>query len=181
VWDARIEALIPILGKPLDVVYHSHLPIHLGGFADVLAFPSFVPGMTYVTADLTGGDVGQLANSLGTYELMVCLKEELTRAADLISRLARYTCEAVLGPGHTMDLPDFFNGSVIRALLFAVPGETPLQFSFGGKTYGLLLCVGITEAELAFKNANGASRLVALLKERGVFPYTILQRESVVP
>src|SRR5215831_9514891 len=90
VWDARIAALTPILGKPADRVLHAPVPMYLGGFADVLPFPHYIPGMTYVTADLTGEDVGQLPSSLGNYELMVCVREELPRAADMISRLARY-------------------------------------------------------------------------------------------
>lgn len=155
--------------------------MYLGGFADVLPFPDYVPGFTYVTADLTGEDVGQLPTSLGNYELMVCVREESPRAADLISRLARYTCEAELEPGESMDLKDFFAGSVIEALLFTHPGEQPVEFECLGQRYGLLLCIGITGAELAFKHAHGAEQLLALLRERSVFPYTVLQRESVTP
>ncbi len=181
VWDARVTALTPILGRPADRVFHAPVPMYLGGFADVLPFPDYVAGMTYVTADLTGEDVGQLPTSLGNYELMVCVREELPRAADVISRLARYTCEAELEPGESMDLKDFFAGSVIEALLFTHPGEQPVEFEFLGQRYGLLLCIGITGAELAFKRAHGADQLLALLRERGVFPYTMLQRESVTP
>jgi hypothetical protein len=155
--------------------------MYLGGFADVLPFPDYVPGMTYVTADLTGEDVGQLPTSLGNYELMVCVREESPRAADLISRLARYTCEAELESGESMDLKDFFGGSVIEGLLFTHPGEQPVEFEFLGQRYGLLLCIGITGVELAFKHVHGAEQLLALLRERGVFPYTVLQRDSVTP
>src|SRR6478736_80626 len=102
-WEARIGALTPILGRPAETVYHATIPMYLGGFADVLPFPEFVRGMTYVTADLTGEDVGQLPTSLGNYELMICVRGELSRAADMISRLARYTCEAELEPGESMD------------------------------------------------------------------------------
>jgi suppressor of fused protein SUFU len=179
IWDARIAALTPLLGKPADSVYHAATPMYLGGYADVLPFPDYAPGMTYVTADLTGEDVGQIPSSLGNYELMVCAREELPRAADMISLLARYTCEARLEPGETMDLPDFFPGSVIRALLFAHPGTKPVQFRFLGQSYGLLLCIGITAEELAFKHANGSVALLELLTGQDIFPYTILQRESV--
>jgi len=179
VWDARIAALTPILGKPTDTVYHATVPMNLGGFADVLAFPGYVTGMTYVTAELTGEDVGQLPSSLGNYELMVCFREEHSRGADLISRLARYTCEAKLEAGATMDLPDFFRGSVIKALLFAHPSDKPVQFELLGQRCGLLLCIGITAEELAIRRASGSDALLALLKQRGVFPYTDLQRKSV--
>ncbi len=181
VWDARVGALTAILGKPADTVYHATVPMYLGGFADVLPFPNYVTGMTYVTTDLTGEEVGQLPTSLGNYELMVCVREELSPAADMISRLARYTCETELEPGESMDLKDFFGDSAIEALLFTHPSEQPVQFEFLGQRYGLLLCIGITGAELAFKRIHGADRLLALLRERGVFPYTVLQRESVTP
>src|SRR5687767_12669006 len=130
-WDGRIKALTPFLGSPGEMVYHATVPFYLGGFADVLPFPNYVPGMTYVTADLTGEDVGQLPSSLGNYELMICVRADQTRAADLISRLARYTCDAVLEPGETMDL-NFFEDSQITALLFTHPGDGPVQFDLFG-------------------------------------------------
>jgi hypothetical protein len=180
IWDKRIAALTPILGKPGGDVYHAVTPMFLGGYADVLPFPEYVPGMTYVTAELTGEDAGQIPSSLGNYELMICVREELPRAADMISMLARYTCEAALEPGETMDLPDFFSGSVIKALLFAHPGAEPVEFEFLGQSYGLLLCIGISAEELAFKHSNGSGPLLQSLRRRDVFPYTVLQRESVI-
>jgi hypothetical protein len=78
-----------------------------------------------------------------------------------------------------MDLPDFFRASVIKALLFAHPSEKPVQFELLGQRCGLLLCIGITAEELAIKRASGSDALLALLKQGGVFPYTVLQRESV--
>jgi hypothetical protein len=179
VWDARISALTPLLGKPTDTIYHATVPMYLGGFADVLAFPGYVNGITYVTAELTGEKVGQLPSLLGNYELMICFREEHSRGADMISRLARYTCEAKLEAGATMDLADFFRGSVIKALLFAHPSDKPVQFELLGLPCGLLLCIGITAEELAVTRASGSDALLGVLKQRGVFPYTVLQRESV--
>jgi hypothetical protein len=179
IWDARIEALSPILGKPTDTVSHAIVPFHLGGFADVLEFPNYLPGTTYVTAEMTGEDVGQRPTTLGNYELMICARQELQAAADLISKLSRYTCDARLEPGETMDLEAFFGDSTIRALLFTHPGQQPVHFEFLGRCYGLLQCIGITAAELAFKQANGSDCLLALLKQHGVFPYTTPDRPSV--
>jgi hypothetical protein len=180
VWNARVAALTPILGTPGDKVWHAVIPFQLGGSADVLPFPEFVPGITFVTAEMTGVDSGQLPSTLGNYELMICANQQLEKAADLISRLARYTCDAVLEPGETMDLQTFFgSGSTIRALLFAHSNDEPIRFEFLGKRYGLLLCIGITADELAFKRANGSAKLLGLLKQHGVFPYTIPDRPSV--
>jgi hypothetical protein len=157
---------------------HAIIPFQLGGSADVLPFPDYVPGITYVTAEMTGEDVGQRPTTLGNYELMICARQELQKAGDLISRLARYTCDSELEPGETMDMGTFFGDSTIRALLFTHPAEHPVHFEFHGVRYGLLLCIGITAEELAFKQASGSERLLALLKEHGVFPYTTPDRPS---
>ncbi len=179
IWDARIAALTPILGKPADTVLHAVIPFQLGGAADVLPFPDFTSGITYVTAEMTGEDVGQRSTSLGNYELMICARQELQKAGDLISNLARYTCDAELEPGETMDLGTFFGDSSIRALLFTHPREQAVHFEFLGQRYGLLLCIGITAEELAFKQAHGSESLLTLLRQHGVYPYTTPDRPSV--
>ena len=178
-WDARAQALTRVLGKPADIVGHAMIPFALGGSADVMHFPDYVPGITYVTAEMTGQDVGQLATSLGHYELMICAKQALPEAAEFVSQLAKYSCEAKLEPGHTMDCGKFFGDSAIRAVLFATPGEQPTYFQFLGKRYGLLRCIGITAAELKFARTRGSERLLKLLREHQVFPYTVPDRRSV--
>lgn len=182
VWRAREAALTQLLGEPSDIVFHATIPFELreaGGSADVVPFPSFVEGVTYVTCELTGEDVGQQPSSLGHYELMMCVRSELPAAADLISRLACYTCDAVVEPDETMDIDDFFEDGSLCALLFAHPLAPDTRFEFGGERYGLLLCIGITASELEFAKVHGREPLLALLKEHGVFPYTVPGRPSV--
>lgn len=179
IWEARIAALSPILGVPSDTVLHSAMPFHFGGDADVLLFPHFMPGIIYLTAEMTGEDVGQLPTSLGNYELMICARQEFQKAADLISSLARYTCDAELEPGETMDIGSFFDDTTIRALLFTHPREQALHFEFLGQRYGLLLCIGITVEELAFAQSHGSESLIVLLRKHGVFPNTTPDRPSV--
>lgn len=179
IWDARLSALKQILGNPEDSVFHAAFPFEHGGLADVVTFSHFVDGKTYVTADLTGPGTNQRPSSLGNYELMVCVREETPELAEMISQLAAYTREAALEPGDTMEFGDKSSDSAISALFFIYPGEEPLYFEFLGQRYGLLLCVGITAEELALTKEQGNDLLWALLKERGVFPYTDLDRQSV--
>jgi hypothetical protein len=179
IWDARKAALTQVLGQPSNMELHAVVPFFLGGFADVLAFPDYVPGVTYVTAEMTGEDAGQRPASLGNYELMICARQELPKAGDLISKLARYTCDAELEAGQTMDLGTYFEDSTIRALLFASPRDEPIRFEFLGQRYGLLLCIGVTSDELAFGRSKGTGKLLTLLKQNGVFPYTTPNRASV--
>lgn len=182
VWDARIAALTPILGQPANTVYHATIPFQFrdaGGSADVVPFPNYIPGATYVTAELTGTDSGQLPNSLGRYELMICSKEESPTAADFVSRLACYTCEAELEAAQTMDIGEFFGDSTLRAVVFAHPTDQPSHFEFLGERHTLLLCVGITSDELDFARSRNTDELLDLLKKHGVFPYTVPGRQSI--
>lgn len=150
-----------------------------GGWADVLAFRNYVPGETYVTADLTGWASGQMKNSLGQYELVICMKSESIAAVDMISRLARYTCDARIEPLHTLDIRDFLGDKTLRALLFANLQEPPPFFKVSGTPCGLLLCIGITSEELEFADEYGPEELLELLKKNKIFPYTIPNRPSV--
>jgi hypothetical protein len=163
------------------MVYHATIPFELGGFADVLEFRQFLRGSVYVTADLTGPESGQIPSSLGQYELMVCTREPADWAANLISRLAKYTAEAVLEPSQTMDIATAMPaGSTIAALLFVEPDLPKKEFYVQGERAGLLLCLGITGDELQACFASQVDTVLASLRARGVFPYTDLRRSSVL-
>jgi hypothetical protein len=179
-WDAREAELVSLLGPTTGMVYHATIPFELGGFADVLEFREFVRGSTYVTADLTGPDSSQIPSSLGQYELMVCTREAADWAPGLISRLAKYTAEAVLEPFQTMDIATALpRGSTIAALLFVEPDLPTNEFHVQGERAGLLLCLGISAAELQACFDGRVGEVVRSLRTAGVFPFTDLQRPSV--
>ena len=175
-WKARLECLERILGPAEKRVLTSPRPLYLGGFADVMIFRHFVPGVAYVTGGLTGVDgVPQGKNARGRqYELMICTPDEDSRAATLVSRLARYTLDAALNEGETMDCP-VFPGSAITGLVFTAP-ELREALSFGGEAFDLLLCMGITSGELTQARSTGSDAVIAELKASKVFPYTDSRR-----
>lgn len=167
-----------LLGKPDDYVYHAVVPLELGGTCDVLCFRHYVAGLAYVTSDLTG--IGQPGNRLGTYELMICTREESDWAAAAISRLGPYTLETVINPGETMDIGSAVPpGSTVSAFVFAGPDVAKNAFTVGDETASLLLCIGITSAELVVCRSEGADRMIERLRNSGVFPFTDLNRESL--
>lgn len=129
---------------------------------------------------MTGEEVGQIAGEFESYELMVCTRSEDKKAPEIISRLARYTCDAKLTVGETMDIGEFFGDRSIRAFLFCHPEDVPVRFELNQRSCGVLLCLGITKDELDLKMKNGSESLLALLKEKGVFPFTEPNRASVV-
>ncbi len=172
-WDSRLAGLEHELGKSDDKIAISSTPIYMGGGADVLTFKNHVDGIAYVTAGLIG-DVGQAANELGEYELMMCCREENDWAPSLLSRLAPYTLETPLRPGETMDIsPAMPKRSTIVALLFVSYRE----FRVNEAKAGLLLCIGITKFELANCRKNSPRVVLTKLKENGVFPFTDAHRK----
>lgn len=179
-WDARLAGLETLYGKSAELVGHATIPFsvgaELGGGADVAYFRNTIPGVINVTAELVGRD-DQPANRLGNYELAICHRDNDTWGVELISKLAHYTLTAVLEPGQTMDIgPSAPEGSRITAFLFQDFGS----FSVKGRNAGVLLCLGITQDELAACREGREDEVIAALKAGGIYPYTDLGRQSVL-
>jgi Suppressor of fused protein (SUFU) len=146
----------------------------LGGNGDVLVFREHVPGVTYVTADLTGKPDDCFAD----FELMICHRSvENKWGGNIISQLAAYAIDHPISGGETMDIDSATPAdSSIKAFLFDTYGT----FSMFGREFGLRLCLGITKAELHFAHEHGAGKLVEVIKRRHVYPYTDLDRKTAL-
>ena len=161
-------------------VLHSTIPFEMGwdigGGADVYVYKNVINGEAYLTADLIGKKQGK--NTIGNYELMICLPERQDWGVNLISNLAYYTIEASLNSGETMDLGGNFllEDSDITALIFSKYAD----FKVKRKKYGILLVIGITSEELNWAKENGGEELILKLKEKGVYPMTDLKRKSII-
>jgi hypothetical protein len=180
-WNARTEAMEAVLGEMDSEVLHATIPfqlgIDLGGAADLVTFSRNLDGIAYVTSELIGMD-NQAPGELGNYELMICHRTPSDWGPHVIRLLAHYTLDTPLNPGDTMDIgaatPE---GSTISALLFLEYAK----FRVLERDAGLLLCIGITQDELDVKREQDSSVVEQRLKERGVYPYTDLNRQSVFP
>lgn len=175
-WNAREAALTSVLGETDPMVLHAMMPFQLGGQADVVCFRKHLPGRVAATCELLGEE-GQIQNDLGTYELMIAHRDDDDWGPNVISRLARYTCDARLEPGHTMEIGDAVpKGSTIAGFLFCEYA----RFTYRGQDAGLLLCLGITADELDQCKAGQRGEVLAALKAANIYPYTDLSRGSVL-
>lgn len=179
-WNTRQKALEAILGPASDMVYHGVIPFDLGpdagGAADVLHFPNCAGGSAFVTSELIGRD-DQVENDLGNYELMICHREKHDWGPNVISRLAGFTCQALVNPGQTMDIGEVTpSGSTISAFLFQEYARLVVE----GRACGILLCIGITREELELCRQGRAAEVTEALRLNGVHPFTDLERPSVV-
>lgn len=178
-WNARLAAMEGVLGKSDGTVYAANSWMHRQGIADVLRFRGYLTGVTYVTSDLIGNP-RQVPNRWGQYELMMCTREENEWAPALLSRLAAYTLEATLHPGDTMDLAESRpKDSTVAGLLFMRPDPPADTLRIMNTPANLVLCLGITESEFAACKTFGTGVMGRMFREKNVFPYTHMNRESV--
>jgi hypothetical protein len=175
-WDARKAALESVLGPAEDCVLHALVPFHLGGQADVLTFRKHIPGRTAATCELLG-EPAQKRNLLGTYELVIAHRDDNDWGPNVISKLARYTCDAQVQPGQTMDIaPAAPPNSTIAGFFF----DDYKRIKYDGEDAGLLLCIGLTADELAACISGKRQMVYDALVAQNVFPYTDLDRPSVL-
>jgi len=154
----------------------SSFPIYLGGEADVLQFKNHIDGIAYVTAGLIGCG-GQPPSNIGEYELAMCVRNDDHQTLVLLSKLSHYTLEHVIQPGDTMDVaPAMPDGSQISSLLFT----TYREFEFQDNEAGILLGIGITQAEFKHCQEHGPEALIQVLNDKNIFPYTEYDRTSVL-
>lgn len=179
-WNARMDALESLFGEADEMVGQGPVPFEMGpeegGTADIVYFHDHVDGVVAVTAELIGNEK-QIPNCLGNYELAFCTKTDDSWGAGLISQLAHYTMETALEPGETMDIsPATPKGSSISAFLFCDYGEFEVQ----GEKAGILMCIGITDSELELCQNGQSDEILSKLKKKNLFPFTNLNRKSVV-
>jgi hypothetical protein len=176
----RVEALEGVLGKCDRSMYHPPEPLWRDGFSDVLRFPHFSAGTTYVTCDLIA-DPRQVTNALGHFELMMVTPQDDDWAPQILSRVAKYSRSVPIEPGEVMELGTEAPGDTqIKGLLFTTADIEPKQFQVLGVTSSLLLCVGITTPELEAARVHGALPLLHALREKRILPFTDRARASII-
>ncbi len=177
-YDHFVTELERELGQKEDTGIHAIMGFEFGSPPDVLLFNHApkVDGTFYVTSDLLFCEQ-QPKNSLGRYEVAICLAEKRKWAQHILFKLSRATLTETFDVGDTVDITAWVeDGCTVKGLLLA----KLVSFQFGGLPFGTLLCVGITRAELDYALAHDSQELLALLKSSGVFPRTDLQHTQVV-
>jgi len=176
------RAFVPVLerklGRKEDSVIYPIIGFEFGGPPDLLLFRNTpgVKGTTYVTSDLLFFE-RQPKNSLGRYEVAICLANENKWAEHVLFKLSQATVAEVFDVGHTADITAWVDKECMaKGLLFT----KLVAFTFGGQPFGVLHSVGVTRDELDYALQHGSDDLLRRLSAAGAFPVTDLNRASVV-
>ncbi len=191
-YEEKAKGLEDVLGKMHGLVGHAIIPFSVGGAVDMYYFPSHIPGTGFATMELLDPDGnGPRPNRLGTYELVAFTKEpynesqETQTAFNLIERricgffttIGNFSSGAVLNPNETCEVPR--EGEENRCLVFDNYQPGNKEFWVGDRKHHLLLCLEIFRSEMEFARENGSPELFKLLKQKGFYPYSDLDREKV--
>jgi hypothetical protein len=185
-----LEAL---LGKQYNIVGHNRLPFSNGGGLDLYYYPN---GNGYAVATKELIDVygnGPSNRDYMAYEFCMfsnvkfdldVAKDETTemgKSHNMINRvlnsLARYSFEAQLNPKETMEFPsDFGNGIGDICLIFDSYKKEDRGLMIQNKEFGLMVAIVVHRSEMEFAQQNGTGKLIELLKDNRIYPYSNLSR-----
>ncbi len=191
-YELKMQGLENALGKSHELVGHAIIPFSIGGAVDMYYFPNHINGTGFATMELLEPDGnGPKANKLGTYELVAFTKENYNNdenvetAFNLIERricgtfttIGNYCTQAILNPKETCEVPS--DEEANKCLVFDNYQPNGSAFTIGERKHHLLLCLEVFRSEMEFARKNGSEELFYLLKEKGFYPYSDLDREAV--
>ena len=193
-YELKMKGLEYVLGKSHNMVGHAIIPFEIGGAVDMYYFPNGIKGTGFATMELLKPDgTGPIPNELGTYELVAFTKldyiqdREETNPFNLIERhicgvltgIGFYSFDAKLNPLDTCEMPQK-EGEPNLCLIFDEYKPDGKEFKIGDRKHGLLLIMEVHREEMEFAMENGTSKLIEKLKAKGYYPYSDLDRESVI-
>ncbi len=193
-YEMKSIGLENVLGKANELVGHAIIPFDIGGAVDMYYYPNGIKGTGFATMELIKPDgTGPVPSNIGTYELVAFTKLEYSKDTseshpfNLIERhicgiftaIGSYSFEARLNPFETIELPQ---GDGVPNLCLIMDEYKPdgKEFKIGKEKHGLLLIVEVHRDEMEYAMNFGTGKLIEKLKANGYYPYSDLDRSSVV-
>jgi hypothetical protein len=192
-YELKEIGLENVLGKMHGVVGHAIIPFSIGGAVDMYYFSNHIKGTGFATMELLNPDgFGPKSNRIGTYELVAFTKldyndneDEPTdfnkierRFCGIFTTIGNYSSQAILNPNETIEVPNETEENYCLILDNYKPENK--EFKIGERNHHLLLCLEVFRSEMEFARKNGSEKLIQLLKEKGIYPYSDLDRNPVV-
>ena len=189
--DKYIES---IMGKGHDMVGHAMIPFSVGGAFDQYYYPNYCDGTAMVTKELVNHKFDSPQNNVyDAYELVIvtknkihCLMGESGLEYDdgpffgILNAVGKYSLMAKLNPFETIEFPDDFGDLSKKCLIIDALSEPLCNEETRNKKFGLMLIMEIHRDEMEFAMQQKGRELIEKLKEKGIYPYTGINRRSVL-
>jgi hypothetical protein len=189
-----------ILGQEYEKVMHAIIPFFAGGALDLYYYPSYCDGTAIATKELTDYKFNKPKNDVyDAYELVMITRHKInldstkearpvenTFAYDhkyingILNSIARYSTEAKLNPRDTIEFPDDTEVIGGKCLILDALSEPLRNNGTRKRNFGLMLLMEIHRDEMEYAMQQNGEELIERLKEKGVYPYTGIDRPSVL-
>lgn len=197
-YSLKEKAMENVLGKSHGVVGHAIVPFQVGGAVDMYYFPNLIEGTVLATMELIEHEhKGPVPNKNGMYELIAFTKHKISqqtgamkspeepfeklerRMCGIFTCIGSYSYEVKLEPGETCEIPGKAGEENI-CLVFDEYKKEGTEFMINGKRYGLLICIEVFRSEMEYAMEYGSQELFKLLRQKGCYPYSDLDRQPVI-
>lgn len=193
-YELKKAGLEYVLGKSHELVGHAVVPFELGGAVDMYYFPNGISGTGFATMELIQPDgKGPIPNNTGTFELVAFTKLDFVQDAPethpfsiierqicgILTGIGFYAFDAKIQPLDTCEMPKNENEPKL-CLIFDDYKPNGKDFIIGNRKHGLLLVMEVHKDEMEYAITNGTKKLIGKLKEKNFYPYSDLNRASVV-
>jgi hypothetical protein len=192
-YDRKSSLMEASLGKQYDMVSHAIMPFCVGGALDLYYFAEGLPGTAIATKELCElPNDGSKNDAFDCYELVMFTRHLLNLdhsddkntafgnvhsvISSILNCIARYSADATLNPNETCEFPEDMEQVGGRCLIF--DGYASHTDEMAGE-FGLLAIIEVFPSEMKFARKKGGAKLIQLLKDRGIYPYSDLDREAV--
>jgi Suppressor of fused protein (SUFU) len=192
-WYARAAANMErALGPAHDRILHVIIADPDYGPFNTQFFHQHVPGTAMVTHGLARpGEARGRNSAFDTVELIAFSRERVGDKDDLedvsgktpggmlraaLNTLAGYAVDATVEPGSTLEFPADYD-DYVGGRCFLITAFASEMFS---KAFGLMLVIEIHRDEMQFGMDNSGAALLEKLQAANVYPYSDLNRPSVL-
>ena len=180
-----------VLGQQEDLVQHALIPYDVGGALDLYFYSGKIPGTAMVTMELSPSpEEGSSNDLMDRYEFVMFSRYpfEASEKTDspfqktmrdcypILNLMGRYSEQATLNPCETVEFPEDMEDVGGRCLILNAWGEE-CQNEYN---FGLMLIMEVHRSEMNFAREHGPDELFMRLDEAGYYPYSDMDRESVV-
>ncbi len=192
-YDDKSSLMESILGKEHGMVMHAIIPYEVGGALDLYYFPNGIDGTGIATKELSFACRESSSNDkYDKYELVMFTKEELDldnahdensnfgiahqNISSILNPIAQYSEQVKLNPNETCEFPADFEGIGGKCLIFS----DYEKLHNPQKEFGLMAVIEIHRSEMEYAMEYGGAELIRLMKEKGVYPYSDMNREPII-
>lgn len=193
-WFERKSALMEAsLGPEHDLVMHAVIPYAIGGGLDLYYYPHGLPGTAIATKELSEiPNQGSCNDVFDCYELVMFTRHplDLDQAFDegtpfgrahasinsILNCIAPYSEQATLNPHDTCEFPAEMEEVGGKCLVF---DGYACRSDDMAENFGLLVLIEVFRSEMQYARKHGGAQLLELLKAKGHYPYSDMDREPV--